>query len=259
MVVPEISKLKNDLTLITTKMPAVESATVILLVGAGSRYETKKLNGIAHFAEHMFFKGTKKRPTAQEIASLIDGIGGEFNAFTSKEYTGFYIKAASAHLEFATEVLSDMLLNSKFEQEEIDRERNVVAEELRMYLDTPMRHVGDVFEELLYGDQPLGWDTVGTLESLANINRDDFFAYNKKFYHGPNMLFVTAGDVTVKKAEGLAQKYFSELPNEKPAKFLPVKFKQTTPAVKVSFKDSEQAHFVLGVRGYPWKSRALQT
>lgn len=231
-------------------MKSVKSATVLLLVKAGSRYETKKLNGIAHFAEHMFFKGTKKRPTAVEIASLIDGLGAEFNAFTSKEYTGFYIKAASSHLELVTEVLSDMLLNSKFDQEEINRERNVIAEELRMYLDTPMRYVGDIYEELLYGDQPLGWDTVGTLSSLANIQRDDFLSYNSKYYLGSNMVFVVGGDITQTRSKELAEKYFSALPDTNSPTFLPVKFEQTTPAVKLFHKDSEQAHFCLGVRSF---------
>jgi len=243
--------LENGLRVLTAEMPGSKSATVLLLVRAGSRYETKNLNGIAHFAEHMFFKGTKKRPTAVEIASLIDSLGAEFNAFTSKEYTGFYIKAASNHLELVTEVLSDMLMNSKFDQEEINRERNVIAEELRMYLDTPMRHIGDVFEQLLFGDQPLGWDTVGTLESLANINRADFLSYNAKYYLGPNMLFVVGGDVTIEKGYLLAERYFSTLPKKSSPSFQKVKFDQTKPALKLSYKDSEQAHLCLGVRSYP--------
>lgn len=251
MVKIDESKIENGLTVLSSAVAGTKSATVLLLVKAGSRYETKKLNGIAHFAEHMFFKGTKKRPTSLQIVSEIDGLGAEFNAFTSKEYTGFYIKAASSHLDLISEVLSDMLLNSKFDQEEIDRERNVIAEELRMYLDTPMRHIGDVYEELLYGDQPLGWDTVGTLESLKNINRDDFLAYNSKYYLGPNMVFNISGDVTETKAKELAEKYFSALPNQSSPAFLPVKFEQDKPQLKLFYKDSEQAHLCLGVRGYP--------
>ena len=245
------SNIKNGLTVLSSAVSGAKSATVLLLVKAGSRYETKELNGMAHFAEHMFFKGTAKRPTALEIVSEIDGIGAEYNAFTSKEYTGFYIKAASTHLDLVTEVLSDMLLNSKFDQVEIDRERNVIAEELRMYLDTPMRHIGDVYEELLYGDQPLGWDTVGTLESLKNINRDDFLSYNSKFYLGPNMIFTISGEVSDDQAKGLADKYFSTLPDEKSPAFLPVKYSQNKPALRLFYKDSEQAHLCLGVRGYP--------
>src|SRR3990170_1163872 len=136
---PEKSKLKNKLRLVTTHMSGVQSATVMILVRSGSRYETKEKNGLAHFAEHMFFKGTKKRPSTLDISSLIDGIGGEFNAFTSKEFTGYYIKAAKEHLQLCLDVVSDMLLNSIFAEEEINRERNVIAEDIRMYLDTPMR------------------------------------------------------------------------------------------------------------------------
>ena len=225
--------------------------TVLVLVAAGSRYETKKLNGVAHFAEHMFFKGTKKRPTALDISSEVDSIGGEFNAFTSKEFTGFYIKSSAEHIDLDLEVLSDMLLNSKFEQTEIDRERKVVSEELRMYLDNPMRHVGDVFEELLYGDQPLGWDTVGTLDSLKNINRRQFLEYVDHFYHPSNMLITIAGGVTVEAAKKIAEKYFGSLTDKKAASFLPVKFQQKSPAIKLHTKKTEQAHFILGVRSYP--------
>lgn len=250
LIEPQLSELNNKLKILALPMKGVKSATVLLLIKAGSRYETKKLNGIAHFAEHMFFKGTGKRPTALEITSLIDGLGAEFNAFTSKEYTGFYIKAASSHLELVTEVLSDMLLHSKFDSAEINRERGVINEELRMYLDTPMRHVGDIFEELLYGDQPLGWDTVGTLESLENIKREDFLTYNSKYYLGPNMMFIIGGEVSSQKAKALAGKYFIDLPNKPSPEFKKVAFEQTKPAVKVFYKDSQQAHFCLGVRSF---------
>ena len=165
----KVRSLKNNLTVISKQVPEARSVTVLILVRTGSRYEEKRTSGIAHFAEHMFFKGTKKRPTTLEISSFIDGIGGEFNAFTSKEYTGYYIKARAKKLDLLLDVLSDMLRNSKFDKAEIGRERGVINEELRMYLDTPMKHIGDVYENLLYGDQPLGWDIIGTLKSLANI------------------------------------------------------------------------------------------
>lgn len=251
MIKPELNKINNQLSVLTINMPAVKSATSLVLVGTGSRYEEKKLNGIAHFAEHMFFKGTEKRPEAVDISSTIDGIGGEFNAFTSKEYTGYYVKAASKHLDLSLEVISDMLLHSKFEQEEIDKERGVVGEELRMYLDQPMRYVSEIYEMLLYGDQPLGWDTVGTLESLANINRADFLNYIENYYKPHNMLLVISGDVTKETGEELAKKYFGELADKETKGYLPVKVVQTQPSLKIYHKDTEQAHLVLGVRGFP--------
>ena len=232
-------------------MSGVESVTVMILVKSGSRYETKQKNGLAHFAEHMFFKGTKKRPTAMDISSLIDGIGGEFNAFTSKEFTGFYIKAAKDHIELCLDVVSDMLLNSLFAKEEIERERNVITEEIRMYLDTPMRHVPDVYDALLFGDQPLGWDTAGTLESLKNIKRPDFFKYLEDFYTPSNMLVVISGGVDSEKVNLLVDHYMGSIKNYKAKGFDKVEVNQAKPGVKIFYKKSEQAHFCLGVRAYP--------
>ena len=248
---PNKGVLKNNLRVVSTYMPSVESVTVMILVKSGSRYEEKRTNGIAHFAEHMFFKGTKKRPSALDISSLIDGIGGEFNAFTSKEFTGYYVKASKDHIELCLDVVSDMLLNSLFTKEEIDRERNVIAEEIRMYLDTPMRYVPDVYEALLYGDQPLGWDTAGNLESLKNIKRADFFKYIKDFYTPSNMLVVISGGVKPDTAKLLTDEFMGSIKDNKARGFLPVKIKQEKPAIKTHYKDSQQAHFCLGVRSYP--------
>ena len=248
---PDKGVLKNNLRVVSTYMTSVESVTVMILVKSGSRYEDKRTNGIAHFAEHMFFKGTKKRPSALDISSLIDGIGGEFNAFTSKEFTGYYVKASKDHIELCLDVVSDMLLNSLFAQAEIDRERNVIAEEIRMYLDTPMRYVPDVYEALLYGDQPLGWDTAGTLESLKNIKRTDFFKYIKDFYTPSNMLVVISGGVKPDKAKLLTDEFMGSINDNKARGFLPVKLRQEKPEIKTHYKDSQQAHFCLGVRSYP--------
>src|ERR1035437_9860406 len=129
--------LSNGLRVITIPMPSFESATVLVMVSAGSRYETRKNNGISHFLEHMAFKGTNKRPSAMDISSLIDGIGGEFNAFTSKEITGYYIKSAVGHVGLSLDILSDMLQNSKLDQAEIDKEKGVIIEEINMYEDSP--------------------------------------------------------------------------------------------------------------------------
>ena len=243
--------MKNKLRVVTTHMPGVESVTVMILVRSGSRYEIKRTNGIAHFAEHMFFKGTKQRPSALDISSLIDGIGGEFNAVTSKEFTGYYIKAAKDNLNLCLDVVSDMLLHSLFSQEEIDRERNVIGEEIRMYLDTPMRYVPEVYDALLYGDQPLGWNTVGTIESLANVNHKDFLKYIDDFYTPSNMLVVISGGVTPEKATILADEYMGSIKDKKAKGFDKVKISQSKPQIKLHHKDSEQAHFCLGVRAYP--------
>ena len=129
--------LPNGLRVITAPQPQSQSVAVMVMVAAGSRYETKPTSGIAHFAEHMFFKGTENRPTAKDISAEVDGIGGEFNAFTGKEYTGYYIKCAAEHRQLALDVLADQLLSSKFDAEEVEREKGVIIEELNMYVDTP--------------------------------------------------------------------------------------------------------------------------
>ena len=184
--------LPNGLRVITSPMPAAKSVAVMVMVAAGSRYETKDTNGIAHFAEHMFFKGTEKRPTAKDISAEVDGIGGEFNAFTGKEYTGYYIKCAAEHRELALDVLADQLLASRFDPEEIEREKGVIIEELNMYVDTPRDHVDSVYDHLLFGDQPLGWDIIGTKDTIRGAKRDTFLDYLDSWY-APRRLVVGAG------------------------------------------------------------------
>ena len=246
----KVRSLKNNLTVISKQVPEARSVTVLILVRTGSRYEEKRTSGIAHFAEHMFFKGTKKRPTTLEISSLIDGIGGEFNAFTSKEYTGYYIKARAKKLDLLLDVLSDMLRNSKFDKAEIGRERGVINEELRMYLDTPMKHIGDVYENLLYGDQPLGWDIIGTLKSLANIKHEDFLEFQNRYYAPENMLVSIAGGVSHDDILNITNKYLGKLKSKNPATYLPVKFSQNKPALILVNKKTEQAHLAIGFRSY---------
>ena len=164
--------LGNGLRVLLAPMPQATSVTCMIMLAAGSRYETRETNGIAHFSEHMFFKGTERRPTARDIGTEVDGIGGEFNAFTGKEYTGYYVKCAAEFRDTALDVLVDMLRNSKFAADEIEREKGVIVEEMNMYYDTPRDFIGGVYEELLYGDQPLGWDIIGRKETIRAADRD---------------------------------------------------------------------------------------
>jgi predicted Zn-dependent peptidase len=176
-------------------MPGVKSITVMVMVGAGSRYETREINGLSHFLEHMAFKGTKKRPSAEAISREIDAIGGEFNAFTSKDHTAFYIKAASQHLDLMLDILSDMLTNSLFKNEEIEREKGVIIEEINMYEDTPMRKVAEVFENLMFGDTPMGWDIAGKADIIRAVKREDFIKYVDSLYKTKNMVVAVAGGI----------------------------------------------------------------
>jgi len=239
-------ELPNRLRVITVPMEGISSATVLVLVGAGSRYESKNKAGLSHFLEHMIFKGTQKRPTAFEISSLVDSVGAENNAYTSKDQTGFYIKVDQKHLELAFDVLSDTLLNSLFKTEEIDRERGTIIEEINMYEDTPRFKIDDVFYELLYDQTPLGWSVAGYKETVANIKRKDFLDYTQRFYHGQNMVLAVAGRVNSQDVQTLAEKYFGAF--SRGERLLPQKIvlAQNQPRVKLFQKKTDQAHLYLG-------------
>src|SRR3990170_6180688 len=174
--------LHNGLRVILAPLSSVMSTTAIVLCGAGSRYETRQTNGISHFLEHMFFKGTNKRPKASDISHALDAIGADYNAFTGKETTAYHIKSASKHLPLVLDMLADMLWNSKFDAAEIEKERGVIIEELNMYEDTPMRKVAEVYEALLWGDQPLGWEIGGQKKVILSIAHKDFIDYINSMY-----------------------------------------------------------------------------
>lgn len=243
--------LSNGLRLILVPMDSVKSVTAFVLVGAGSRYEARDNNGISHFLEHMAFKGTKKRPSALVIASLIDGIGGQFNAFTSKEITGYYIKSSANHIELLLDVLADMLQNSKFDQKEIDKERGVVLEELNLYEDTPMRKIADEYERLLYGDTPMGWDVGGEKDVIKEINRQEFLNYLSKLYSPQNMTIVIAGSFDGRKVQQSVNNFFGKMIPFATLGYEEVVDRQDGPQVLVKYKKTEQAHIALGIRAFP--------
>lgn len=245
------STLPNGLRLISAPMPSAQSITVLILVGVGSRYEEKEINGLSHFLEHMAFKGTQKRPNALAIASTIDGIGGEFNAFTSKDHTGYYIKAAKTHLPLLVDVLSDMLLHSKFDEKEIEKEKGVIVEEINMYEDTPMRKVGDLYENLLYGDTKLGRDIAGTEEVIRSVTRKDFINYVDRFYGPANTVITVAGGIDDEKGlEKMIADQLGAWKKKEIEQFEVMKDVQNAPAVMVKYKDTQQAHLCIGVRSY---------
>ena len=203
------SVLSNGLRVITIPMPSLESVTVSIWAKTGSRNENSKNNGISHFLEHMFFKGTTNRPTAKQIAEEIDSIGGIQNAGTSKEYTEYYIKCRADKIETAFDLLSDMAMNSLLDESEIEREKGTIIEEIRMYEDTPMISIGEVFESLIYSGHTLGMDIAGTEKTVGGMKRGDFIDYQKNFYNPENMILTVAGGVTQEDSFSLAKKYFS--------------------------------------------------
>ncbi len=243
--------LSNGLRVIMVPMPSFESATVLVLVKAGSRYESDKNNGISHFLEHMAFKGTKRRPSAMDIATLVDGMGGEFNAFTGKETTGYFIKSHANHIEVSMDVLSDMLQNSLFKSIEIDKERGVILEEINLYEDTPSRRIGDVYENLLYKDTPMGWNIDGKKEVIKSIQRLDFLSYLSSLYSAHNITVVVAGGIDVKRTLELVSKYFGKMRRFDTLPYVKVLEDQSKPEVLIKHKKTEQVNIALGVRTVP--------
>ena len=246
----EKSALGNGVRVVTAPMPQVGSVSCFVMLAAGSRYETPDAKGIAHFAEHMFFKGTERRPTARTISTEIDAIGGEFNAFTGKELTGYYVRTGSETRDVAFDVLTDMLLNSLFDPEEIEKEKGVILEEMNVYLDTPQRYVGSIYDRLLYADQPLGWDILGTKETIEGATRETFTSYLDGWYRPERIVVGVGGRI----GDGLHDRLEELLggvearPTGTPA---PAALPPDGSPVYLHTKASEQAHLILGVRGYP--------
>ena len=241
--------LDNGLRVLTADLPHAQSVAVIVMLAAGSRYETAESGGIAHFSEHMFFKGTERRPSARDIAGAIDAIGGEFNAFTGKETTTFYVKCAAEHRDVALDVLVDMVRNALFLEEEIEREKGVIVEEMNMYFDTPRDFIGGVYEQLLWGDQPLGRDIIGTKETIRNATRDTFMGYLDRWYKPSRMVLGVAGRIGGDLL-GREQELLGDLEDTETGEPEPVS-PHLNGRVLVSTKQSEQAHVTLGVHSLP--------
>ena len=251
MAIFEKTTLGNGIRVVTAPFPQVGSVSCFVMLAAGSRYETPESKGIAHFAEHMFFKGTERRPTARTISTEIDAIGGEFNAFTGKELTGYYVRCGSETRDIALDVLADMLLHSTFDEAEITKEKGVILEEMNVYLDTPQRYVGNVYDRLLYADQPLGWDILGTRETIEAATRETFTSYLDTWYRPERMVVGIGGrieDGLERAARGAPRRHRGR---GRPDERRKSSFRRTRRPVLLHTKDSEQAHLILGVRGYP--------
>lgn len=242
--------LKNGLRIITAPTKGTETATVLVLVGVGSRYEDEKDAGLSHFIEHMMFKGTKKRPNTLAIAEELDSIGGEYNAFTSKVKTGYWAKVDAKHINTALDVVSDMFLNSKLDSEEIEREKGAILQELAMYEDMPMRNIEDVFEGLLYGKQKLGREIIGYKKTIKAFERKDFIDYRKRYYVANDTVVCVAGKIDEKDILSKLKKYFAKLDGKAKPEFEKVEETQDEPEMKIKYKKTDQTHLALGVRGY---------
>jgi len=246
--------LPNGLRVITIHMADTPTVTVLVMVEAGSKYESKPISGLSHFLEHMCFKGTQKRPTAFDISRELDSIGSQYNAFTSEEYTGYYAKAASKHVSRVIDVVSDLYLNPTFPEKEIEKEKGVIVEEINMYRDLPHRHVQELFMHLLYGDQPAGWSIAGTKETVQAMKRHDFVKYRKDHYVPDATTVIIAGNFDEQKVQKEIKDRFAKIAKSKKQGKIKVKEVQSQPKITIEERPTDQAHLVLGVRGFPISS-----
>lgn len=250
-------------------MAGAEAATVIVMTGTGSRYEDERENGLAHFLEHMFFKGTKKRPSAKAISEELDGVGAVYNAFTAKERTAYYAKVSKQYLDTALDVISDIFLNSTLPEEEITKERGAVIQEIDMYEDMPMRTVDNVFDALIFThstgsavsqqadsgrgtEHPLGRTILGPKENIRTFTRKDFAAYLKRNYTPLNTVICVAGAFDEAKVFAKIEKEFGGLKHGNPPDYISFTPEQREPRILIKEKKTDQTHFIIGVPAYPY-------
>ena len=216
----QLSTLANGVQVVSESIEHVKSVSLGIWVRVGSRYENEKNNGVTHFIEHMLFKGTENR-SAKEIAEEVDSMGGQLNAFTAKEYTCYYIRMIDENLAQGMDILADMLLKSKLDENDIDKERSVIEEEIKMYADAPDELANDLFNNLVWPDHPLGRPILGTEETLANIDRKVLVGYMKEMYTASNIVIACAGKVEHEELVKLTEKYFGSLPKGERNQCLP--------------------------------------
>jgi predicted Zn-dependent peptidase len=242
--------LDNGLRVITSTMPHSRSVCLVVLVGTGSCYETKNEAGISHFAEHLFFKGTQRRPTSREITEDIEGVGGIINAGTDKEITVYWCKVASPHFSIALDVLSDLLLNSRFDTKDIEKERQVIIEEINMNLDIPQQRVDMLIDELLWPEQPLGREVTGYKETVSSLTREQLLNYLARRYMPNNTVLSIAGNIQHEEAMTQIQPLFDKWPAGELLTGYATNEKQTKARLRIEPKDIEQAHLCLAVHGF---------
>lgn len=243
--------LPNGISLIVVPIAGTATVTSMVFMGVGSRYESDAQRGLAHFTEHMVFKGGRKYTTAQMVAETLDGVGGEFNAFTSQELTAFFTKTDAQHMELGLDVLSDMVLHATFPADELEKEKGVIVEEINLYEDMPMRKVGPVLMGHLFGDTPLGRPILGTKESVTSFTQADFLAYREQFYMGTRCTISMAGAVTPEDARRLVEQYFGELPKGDGYEPVPASI-VAGQRVKLDERSSEQTHLIITATTFPY-------
>jgi len=243
------TKLDNGLQIVTSRMPSMQSVALGIWIKVGGRYETAGNKGISHYLEHLLFKGSKKY-SCRQIKESIEGVGGSLNGFTAEEYTCYLAKMPSRHLERSLDVLSDMVLNPSLCAEEVEKEKTVILEELKMYKDLPQSYVHELLDELLWPGQPLGMSIIGTVESVQSIGSHSLSAYQKQYYVSPSIMVVAAGVLEHKKIVTRVKKLFSVLKGKQGTAFTKAEQGQTVPQLTILSKDTEQTHLVLGFHSF---------
>lgn len=242
--------LSNGLRVILVPMENSEAVTIQVLVGVGSNNETKKINGISHFLEHLFFKGTKKRPNPGDINKELDRMGASHNAFTTKEATGFWVKSSIKDFDISFDIISDIILNSLFKKEEIEKEREVILQEINMYEDIPPQKILKKLISVMYGDQSMGWETLGEKESVKRIEREDIIKYRKVNYSVQNMIIVVAGNIDAEKVFKKISGIFSKNRRGKYQSQSGFKDFQDEPQIKIIDKKIDQSHLAIGIKAF---------
>jgi predicted Zn-dependent peptidase len=249
----ERTTLNNGVRVITNSMPHTQSASTILYYGVGSRYEDDRVAGISHFIEHMVFKGTQKRPSAKDISEAIEGVGGVLNASTGREVTNYWAKVPKQHFKLSFDVLSDMLLNAKFELNEVEKERKVIIEEIHMTLDSPPDLVNEIINEVIWGKQPVGRDIAGSDDTVGIISRDDLLNYLKKHYLPADMVVSVAGNVEHDEVVKLVDDTLGQMPSGERPVAVSAEALNGGPRLRIYNKETEQANLCLAVPSLNYK------
>lgn len=244
--------LQNGVRVVTGQMTGVRSASLIIYYNVGSRYEKPPEAGISHFLEHMLFKGTELRPDPLEISQAIEGVGGILNAATGRESTNYWCKVPSTHFALAFEVLADIVRNSRLDQDDFDKERAVIIEEIRSVNDSPEDLIHDVIDELVWGDQGIGRPIAGTEETVNAITRDAMFSFWKRNYSPDRLVIAAAGDIVHDDVVALAEKYFGDLAPSAPDDYERARIEQSEPRVQVLHRDTEQSHVCIAMPALPF-------
>ena len=243
-----VHPLPGGARLVLESMPERHSTSVVLMFAGGSRLEDDRLGGVSHFIEHLYFKGTRRRPSSKEIADAIEGVGGFINASTDKELTAYWARVPSEHMGLGLDVLFDIVANSKLDPEDVEKERMVILDELRMYQDQPQELVQNLFEELVWPGHPLGRDIAGTEASVSRLTRDDILEYADAHYRLPNMVVGAAGSLDVEETIDLVARGLSLHADADGAASAAAPLPLESPRVLVRRRDTEQAHVCLGAR-----------